>query len=430
MPKSLSLRRGISSVLFWSIVSAAFIGPGTVTTAARAGADFGLQLLWTLLFSTLATIVLQEAAARVTIASGKNLGQIIAFKYQATNRGVHWTLFGAIAIGCAAYQAGNLLGALSGLALISSIPSTIFVGLLGIICFSVLWIGNIKIIARLLGGVVALMGIAFVFVAVQTDVSIAELTSIPTIPEGSALLVIGLIGTTIVPYNLFLASGISKGQSVLEMRLGIGLAVLIGGLISIAIMVVGTSVPGNFSFENLALALGAKLGTGASIFFGLGLFAAGLSSSVTAPLAAAVTGQSLLQRENADNWSERSRNFRWVWGGVLGTGLLFGLLDVQPIPIIILAQAVNGILLPLVATFLLLTINDLKLFPETYRNGLISNVLLLIIVGVTYFLGLYNVLKAVNRLIPSFTPGEVTAFVLASTVVIVVALAVRIFGKR
>jgi len=61
-------------VLFWSVISAAFIGPGTVTTAASAGSGFGTQLLWALTFSTLACIILQEAAARLTIVSGKSLG--------------------------------------------------------------------------------------------------------------------------------------------------------------------------------------------------------------------------------------------------------------------------------------------------------------------------------------------------------------------
>ncbi|MCB0548279.1 MAG: divalent metal cation transporter, partial [Phaeodactylibacter sp.] len=74
MPKAISIRQGLSSVLFWSIISAAFIGPGTVTTAAKAGASFQLQLIWALAFSIFATIILQEAAARITLASGKNLG--------------------------------------------------------------------------------------------------------------------------------------------------------------------------------------------------------------------------------------------------------------------------------------------------------------------------------------------------------------------
>ena len=118
MSKRLSLQQGFSSVLFWSIISAAFIGPGTVTTTSSAGALYGGQLLWALLFSTLATILLQETAARITIASGKNLGEIIASQHQGTNgKRLYWIIFLSLAFGCAAYEAGNLLGALSGLKL-------------------------------------------------------------------------------------------------------------------------------------------------------------------------------------------------------------------------------------------------------------------------------------------------------------------------
>ena len=58
MPKVVSLRQGLFSVLFWSIIAAAFIGPGTVTTASKAGASFQMALLWALVFSIIATIIL------------------------------------------------------------------------------------------------------------------------------------------------------------------------------------------------------------------------------------------------------------------------------------------------------------------------------------------------------------------------------------
>ena len=97
------------------MISAAFIGPGTVTTAAKAGASFQIALLWALVFSTFATVILQEAAARITIASGKSLGEIIALKYQSSSSILSWIVFSAIAFGCAAYQAGNMLGAIEGM---------------------------------------------------------------------------------------------------------------------------------------------------------------------------------------------------------------------------------------------------------------------------------------------------------------------------
>lgn len=424
MPKLLHIRKGLSNVLFWSVISAAFIGPGTVTTASKAGAGYGLSLLWALTFSVIATIVLQEAAARITLASGKNLGEIIALKYSHTSgRRLCWMLFLAVAFGCAAYQAGNIVGAVAGLKLFGSWPSwalTLFVGLLA---FSMLWQGSARRVAQLLGMVVALMGIAFISVAFKSNIDFAELlkhTFVPSIPTGAGLLVIGLVGTTIVPYNLFLASGIGQGQSIKEMRHGIALAVLIGGIISGAIVVAGTLVQGDFSFEAVADALNQKLGPWGGVVFGFGLFSAGLSSAVTAPLAAAVTAQSLIG-EGREQWSSRSIRFRSVWLMVLLIGLGFGLADFKPIPIIILAQAINGVLLPAVAIFLLLAINDPKLIPETHRNNPLANSLGILIVSVTVALGLHNLLGALSQVVKSLAAADDWRWVVEGVAVLLVA---------
>lgn len=409
MAKSISWKQGIRSLLFWSIVSAAFIGPGTVTTASKAGASFQLALLWALVFSIIATIFLQEAAARLTIASGKSLGEIIALRYQQANSGrVGWMVFIAVAFGCAAYQAGNMLGALSGLALIADINLRWMTIPLALFCAALLWIGNFRIIANLLGLIVALMGTAFVYAATQSGLVFSEIMGAmftPSMPEGASLLVVGLVGTTIVPYNLFLASGISQGQSVTEMRVGIILAVLIGGIISIAILLVGTQVLGEFSFLALSQTLSERSGSWMAALFGFGLFAAGMSSSITSPLAAAVTARSLFGAGD-DSWSPRSTKFRLVWGSILFIGLLFGLLEVKPIPAIILAQAINGVLLPGIAAFLLLAVNDTALIPSAFRNSKVSNIILLLIVGLSGFLGFNNVMKAITKILPPETLGE------------------------
>lgn len=398
MAKTLSWSKGLSSILFWSIISAAFIGPGTVTTAANAGASFGIGILWALVFSILATIVLQEAAARITIASGKNLGEIIVLKFQGKGR-LQWFLFLAVAFGCAAYQAGNLLGAISGLLLFGSISRAVATLGLALFCFLLLWIGNYKIIARLLGIVVAFMGILFIYVATFSDYEgfeILQAAVMPQLIEGSSLLIISLIGTTIVPYNLFLASGISQGQDVREMRLGLVIAIIIGGLISVAIMLAGTQIDGTFSFEALAETLSQRVGKWGTVFFGLGLFAAGLSSSITAPLAAAVAGQSLLGK-NQDQWKNQGRYFRMVWMSILSIGLLLALLDVKPIPAIILAQAINGALLPIIAIFLFMVANDQQILGAQFVNNWFSNSFTLLIVGLSCFIGLNNFCKALAR---------------------------------
>lgn len=419
MAKLISFRQKVSSILFWSIISAAFIGPGTVTTASKAGASFGLSLLWALVFSIFATIILQEAAARLTIASGKNLGEIIALRYQQskTNR-IKILVFLAVAFGCAAYQAGNMLGAISGIELLADFPRWQMILPLGIICSLLLWIGDFKIIANLLGLIVAVMGMAFIYVAFQTDYSLVDIIGASVVPhfsEGASLLIIGLIGTTIVPYNLFLASGISKGQSIAEMRIGIVIAVIIGGLISMAILIVGTQVSGEFSFTALSNTLSRQLGDWAKVLFGIGLFVAGMSSSITSPLAAAVTAKSLFGTNN-HSWSVRSTNFRLVWLTIMIIGIGFGISDIKPIPAIILAQAINGVLLPVVAIFLLLAVNDKNLLGAEHVNSKIANLLMLLIVGLSSFLGITNVLKALAKALPLIQINTDLSFQISSVI--------------
>jgi Mn2+/Fe2+ NRAMP family transporter len=77
--KSSPLR--VSQVIFWSVISAAFIGPGTITTALNAGSSYQLDLIWAVVFSIFACIVLQESVSRITIISGFTLGEAIQKKY-------------------------------------------------------------------------------------------------------------------------------------------------------------------------------------------------------------------------------------------------------------------------------------------------------------------------------------------------------------
>ena len=302
--------------------------------------------------------------------------------------------------------------------------------ILGLFCAAILWVGNLKIIAQMLGFIVALMGIAFIYVAFQTDITTLDFLknlAVPQMPEGSSLLVIGLIGTTIVPYNLFLASGISSGQEIKEMRLGIALAVLIGGLISMAIMVVGTQVNGEFSFAALAQTLDKNFGKGGALFLGFGLFAAGLSSSITSPLAAAVTAKSLF--DSQQNWATNSFNFRMVWGIILLIGLAFGISDIKPVPAIILAQAINGALLPIVAVFLILVVNDPQVLPKKYLNSHFQNILLLLIVGITGFLGMNNFLKALTNLFDNLNTIQFE-LALGTAILLVLGLSWKIWVKK
>jgi len=388
-------KKGLLSILFWSVISAAFIGPGTVTTAAAAGALYHTDLLWTLTFSTIACIFLQEASARITIGSGKNMGEAIAEKYGEKSKWIKLLLSISIIFGCVAYQTGNILGAISGLGLIYDIHPSIFTALIVMVGALLLWFGNYKNVAHFMGIIVGIIGVGFCTVALQLDwsaLTVIKSAFTPSLPTGSGIYVISLIGTTIVPYNLFLASGISQGQTIKEMRFGISIAILIGGIISMAVVLVGTSINGDFTFQALAQSMSATLGAGAEYLVGIGLFAAGFTSSITAPLAAAITAQSIWGKSD-DKWGPTSFNYRSIWILVLVTGLIFGMLNLKPIPVIILAQAINGFLLPLIAYFLIILVNDPKLLGHHLLNSALTNLIMYLVVGVSTFIGLINLFK-------------------------------------
>ena len=109
------------------LIAAAFIGPGTVTLCSIAGASFGYSLLWALLLSIIATIVLQEMALRIGLITNKGLAEVIrvSIKNKIVNRSLMLLILCSILIGNAAYEAGNITGASLGIiAIINSETST------------------------------------------------------------------------------------------------------------------------------------------------------------------------------------------------------------------------------------------------------------------------------------------------------------------
>jgi len=429
--------RRLASILLWSVIAAAFIGPGTVTTAASAGASYGLDLLWALVFSTGACLVLQEASARLTVVSGRNLGQALREQYRTGPRkgAVLLLVLGAIVVGCAAYEAGNILGGVTGAVMATGWSARSLTLLSGVIAATLLWLHPPQTVARTLSIIVAVMGVAFLWTAILLRPPVGEIlraSLVPSMPGGSGLLVLGLVGTTVVPYNIFLGSGIAAGQELRDLRLGLALAVGLGGIISMAVLVTGTAVDGDFSFMALSQVLAERLGGWGTRLFAVGLLGAGLSSAITAPLAAAVTARSLLQEGSEDDrWSEASWRYRGVWLGVLAVGLGFGLSGVRPVPAIILAQALNGLLLPLVSMFLFVAVNDRRLMGEAV-NGRLANLVTAGVVWVAMLLGVTAIARATSGAfgLPLLSGGWLVAVASAAMLLLVVPAYRSVRAKR
>jgi manganese transport protein len=391
----------LANILLWSVIAAAFIGPGTVTTAAQAGSDFRFALAWALLFSVVACLVLQEAAGRITVLTGSELGSAIRSRFAGSSwkRAAPLLVAVGIILGCAAYEAGNLLGAVAGARLFVDVAPAGLTVVTGAAAALLLSSGRLRWIAHALGVLVAVMGVAFLVTAVRLGPDLRDLLTglfVPRIPAGSAVLVLGLVGTTVVPYNLFLGSALAKGSGLGEMRWGLAVAVIGGGVISLGVLVVGSALGGGLEYQRLMAVLGDRLGKGAEASLAVGLFAAGFTSAITAPLAAALTARSLLGSDDDRRWTERSPRFRAVWIGVLATGMAFGIAGLRPIPVIILAQAFNGILLPLVAVFLWIAMNDRDLLGDDGTNSRLQNLVTGAVVLVCVILGLRGLVAAVR----------------------------------
>lgn len=385
-----------------AIVTAAFIGPGTVTTASLAGANYGYALLWAMVFSVFATIVLQEMSARLGIVTRKGLGE--ALREQFENPVMKYVsiflVISSIGIGCAAYETGNILGGALGLEAVTGISMNIWGPLMGIGAFILLYSGSYKLVEKFLVGLVVMMSGIFITTAiiVKPDLAMIAKGLVPSVPEGSVFIVIALIGTTVVPYNLFLHSSAVQerwkdASGIKESKADIMVSMILGGLISMSVIVTasaaffGTGVSIGNAGE-MAQQLEPLLGPWAKNIFAFGLFSAGLSSAVTAPLAAAYATAGALGWEK----DMKDKKFRIIWMVVLGIGIVFSAIGLKPLSAIIFAQAANGIMLPIVAIFLLYVMNNKSRLKE-YVNSNTSNILGVIVVLVAIGLGLKSLAK-------------------------------------
>lgn len=397
-----------------ALVAAAFIGPGTVTTCTVSGASYAYTMLWALLFATIATILFQEMSARIGIVTGKGLGENI--RERISNK----VLLGiavvvvliAIFVGNIAYETGNVTGGILGIQAIAStlglpetiagadqstfimIASAIVIGALGI---CILWGGNYGHIEKILTAIVVFMGVVFLITAFLSSPDwgavIAGLFTpqLPTGDQTGLLTAIGLIGTTIVPYNLFLhASGAAERfkdpEEIGDARFDTVLSIGLGGLISMAILICaaaniyGTGVSVSNGAE-MALALEPILGSWALWLVALGLLAAGFSSVLTASLSAAYATNGVL----GWNLTLKDIKFKVIWLIVIICGVVMAIaLGSSPTELILVAQAANAILLPFIAFFVVFCANGKDL--GKWRNHAFANIMGVVIILITLFI--------------------------------------------
>ena len=365
-----------------ALVTAAFIGPGTLTLCVMAGVTHGFSLLWVMMASIGITIYIQNTAARIAWTTRKGLAKssLELVSHPLAKLSLAGLLITSIVGGNAAYEAGNLSGAILGVQGMVGDTTFLFQGfdtlplLFGAIVSILLWKGSFAFLKKSLTAVVILMSLSFLITAIMTQPAISLVFKglfTPSIREGELLTIVGLLGTTVVPYNLFLhAAMVAQSPNIpfSQLKRDTFWAVGLGGVISLCIIISAASIEGATlsNAADLGQALAPLYGTVAPFLMSVGFFAAGLTSALTAPIAAAYVIAECF------NIPVESKAFKFSALLVLGVGILFNSWGMVPLSVIRFAQIANGILLPVIGGLLLFMVNNNRLMqgrtPNRWQN--------------------------------------------------------------
>lgn len=368
--KSLTMGEYLKAFGPGAIMAASIIGPGSVTTASVMGAKYGYQAIWVLALAALFAYFFQEPALRITLFKKKSLTEGIR---EEIGKPVAGGLYLAVLAGAVAFQAGNFAGA--GMALHYVFPFLSIFGWACTMAFAALvvcWFGVYKLIENVNRLLIGLMILAFVITAFYSGPSIGKVVTEGfsfKIPGGDYWLLLALLSTTMPPniplgFSAFLKKKYSNestpsksetswfelGKNLSLARFDLRTNMIITGLISVAIVICAGTVihPQGIEIKgagDMAMQLTPLLGRFAGILFALGLWGAGFSSGIYQ-----ISIQTPIFND-AMGWVDDAKALRnrilMIIAGIAPVGIVY-LFQKVPVAIIITAQALNGLALPII----------------------------------------------------------------------------------
>jgi len=335
-----NLLKEIISMLYWSMLAACTVGPGTVVTCARAGAEFELNLIYVLIFASCLAYTLQEGTARLTINSGLSLGQCLRRKFEHTYKIYNsalicWVVAICVTVGNTLYECNNFAGGIDAVMSFPGAdelqrnateshlgPTAAETGLrvgscfaYAIVVLALLYKDKTNILGVFLG--VIMMGMVTLFLIVVgvmgVDWKKFAWGLIPNYPQKGedadavepADIIISLVGTTSIGFNLFLGGAMAKGRTLGSAQRGIAFSTISAFVVSVLILTVGagyheTRTDSNFSVTDLAKFIQQFVGIIGVSIYSVGFIAAALSSMLTVPLGAALTADSVFSDDVND----------------------------------------------------------------------------------------------------------------------------------
>lgn len=320
--KAALIFKELGSMLYWSMLAACTVGPGTVVTCSRAGAEYGFSLIWALIFASILAYTLQEGTARLTIVSGKSLGTCLRLKYRhgpkiLDTAIIGWMVTISVFFGNTLYECNNWAG---GIDAAFAFPEnnwpyiTPSVGwrvgfciFYGIIVLALLFWDKVDSLGMVLGFIMMGMVILFLVVVSFMDIDGKQLGwgFIPSIPAKGGNdaaeptdIILSLVGTTSLGFNLFLGGSMAQGKQLGSAQRGIAFSTCSALAVSVLILIVGAetfSKDGSqkFTVDVLAGLISRYIGEVGVYIFAIGFIAAAVSSMLAVPLGAALTAESV-----------------------------------------------------------------------------------------------------------------------------------------
>src|SRR5215472_5830026 len=361
--------------------------PGGILTYSQAGAKFGYALLWTLIPTTIALIVVQEMAARMGAVTGKGLHDLIREEF-----GIRATFVVSFVFGLA--DLGNIVAEFAGLASgmgLFGFSKYIVVPIGAFFVWFVVVKNSYKPVERILilGSMIFFGYPVSAFLAHPNWRAAIHATIVPQVIRSSdyLVMVVGLIGTTITPWMQFylqasiVEKGIGKKQYALS-RWDVISGCIITDVIAFFIVLACAATLYVSGYRNIsdasdaAAALRPLAGDFAYILFAVGLVNAAILSAAILPLATAYNICEGLGAESGVNkrFSE-APIFYWLYTFLIVGGAGVVLIPHLPLlRVILFSQVANGVLLPFLLIFMLLLVNRKELMGE-YRNSRFANII-------------------------------------------------------
>ena len=287
------------------LVTVGFIDPGNWASNMAAGSTYGYALLWVVTLSTIMLIVLQHNVAHLGIVTGECLAESCSHHLP---RPVARIVLATALLATVATMMAEVLGGAIALNMLFGLPERIGSIIIAAVALALLLTNSYGKIEKWIIGFVSIIGISFLAELAMVHVDWASAGAgwvVPTFPDGSSAIIVSVLGAVIMPHNLFLHSEViqsqhfeDKGEAVIQERLdhefvdtlfsmGVGWAINS----AMVVLAASTFFAHGIVIDDLSLAastLEPLLGSAARVIFALALLFAGLSSSVTAGMAAGI----------------------------------------------------------------------------------------------------------------------------------------------